>query len=234
MNHIALANEINNNDEYQKYKNVLMKNHNPKSTTLQQLNNFIMNHISNFEFSTYNYEFNKENMLQKSYNIINILYDLMQLKKGVCIELNYLFYYFLLDMGFNVKLIKCLEPNQHIYYDIFHLALEVIIKNNKYYVDVGFGAYFEEAYLICKDSYVLGKNIMEFQIIDNCKFKIFINNKELLYNVSECQYEDIKKNYILFYSSHKSDYPILNSLFERIYSIEKSKYIFTNNVTNKN
>lgn len=219
-----------------------MHEYDEKSSDLDKLNKWILNHITNYKFSTYDYVHNSYYKLLDTPTTQDILNSATLNKRGCCIELNYLFYHFLKSKKYDVYFLKCFEYSEEFYYDdsvesesntnmgnkydIWHLALIVKIHDESYYVDTAFGGYFNEALSINNNK---NKNFC----IKNGQ--IFGLKKDRYVFVTEMSndiigWQDIKRNYISYYSAPQFSYPICtNKVFERVYDMNLKRFIVPTN-----
>ncbi|SNW61917.1 Arylamine N-acetyltransferase [Orpheovirus IHUMI-LCC2] len=199
------------------YCKLLYKNINNDMNELDKLRLYFTNHITNFMFSNKEY-FEKENM---KVNFHKIIEKVMKRRYGICMELNFMFNRFLNENGYNSKLVKCYKPNHEgDYYNIFHTAIIVEIMEMKYFVDVGFGEYFDEPKLL--DDINMIDNVKVVLCEGGCH-KIYNGDKEILKIVGDVELEEVIENYSAFFNGG-NDFPLCKFLFERIYNLKDKVY----------
>lgn len=226
---------------FPKYKEICLegiiceskKEQNKLTPTYDFLKKIHMKHIQQFAFSNSDY-FNRRNeCLMTGFRPDFVILNMINTKKGICMELNFAFGLLLDDLGYNVKYVKCLKRNKDRYYKIFHLGLIVTAidetkgKLQDYFVDIGFGEYFRYPIPIGKTT---DKPIDGLQIIENYNHLIIRNMSDyseiLLVDTSHyVSMLDIIKNYIDFYKSVSDDFPLCRSLSERIYNDKNQKFV---------
>ncbi len=188
--------------------------------TLQNLETMILNHITYYMFSNVDYigqikpsnwdDFIIENNDDKQLFQTKMVEKLVKTRYGICLDLNYVFSVFLTSRGYENYLIKCWRGGSRSEIKgIFHLGIIVMLKGNKYFVDVGFGDYFTGPVLLQKNKHnylYVGKTIL--QIVDEP-----IDISELIENFTRLSH--IKTG----------DFVLGDMLFERIYDIHTNQYI---------
>lgn len=110
----------------------------PVTPTLGVLSNLQYNHLLSVPFENLDIHKNLKIDLTNLYAKIVI-----QKRGGFCYELNGLFYQLLIEIGFTVKMVSARVYDGKKGYgpEFDHMALIVIINNDNYLVDVGFGAF---------------------------------------------------------------------------------------------
>ena len=192
-----------------------------------------MKHIQQFAFSNSDY-FNRRNeCLTIGFRPDLVIFNMIDTKKGVCMELNFAFGLLLDNLGYKVKYVKCLKRNKDRYYKIFHLGLIVTAidetkgKLQDYFVDIGFGEYFRYPIPIGKTT---DEPIDGLQITENYNHLTIRNMSDyseilLVYTSYYVSMLDIIENYVDFYRSEANDFPLCKSLSERIYSNKDQKFV---------
>lgn len=175
------------------------------------LNNAIINHISEYKFSNKKFIDNKHFNKFNSHQIIkNTVYE----KKGVCIELNLTFAQYLKKMNYKYYFVKCFVPkNNYKFYNIWHLGIICIHGGRKFYIDVGSGRIF--------DSPILLPNYSNINLYYNSRLIYQIIDKPL--NINE-----IKQNYMKFIKGELY-FPTRHILYETIYDKNLKSYKNLNN-----
>lgn len=210
------------------YHNLVTKDINKDLPRLEKLKQLIINHISLFGFSNAQY-FESHNKLsgKKELELSNLTNKLIKHRKGICMELNYCFSNVLYRRGFEYYLVKCYKPknnNNNQYHEIFHLAIVVIIDNEKYFVDVGFGEYFVEPIKL-ENSHT---NNIEIKRVGLCKYILIDTqkNQEIFKINGLTSDKEIEDNYERFFNNRIDDgFPLRKVLFETIYDRNKKNYV---------
>lgn len=185
---------------------------------LSNLEIMVLNHITTYKFSNIDY-FNKE--FDYSYYPKYVIQRLIETKYGICMDLNYAFSIFLTSRNFKNYLVRCIKPNSRSEQKgIFHLSIIVIINNNKYFVDVGYGEFFIKPILLSNG---LINNIHVH--CDNDKYYLHINKLTLKIIDNPVNLVEMKENYIKFLKSEPEDMAINKLLFERIYDKSLEQYV---------
>lgn len=125
-----------NSAQYLNRINYLGKTKNDLSTLVK----LHENHIYHVPFENLDIQHQIDIKLEKDHLFKKIVKNL---RGGFCYELNYLFFFLLLELGFDVKIISArLFDGEELGPDFDHMALIVRINDNDWLVDVGFGDLF--------------------------------------------------------------------------------------------
>ena len=205
------------------YSKSILKN-TTNEINLVNLQTMILNHITTYKYSNIDY-FNK-NFDYSQYP--NFEYTINQINKkryGFCMDLNYVFSIFLTSQNYQNYLVKCHKPNSRSEAkDIFHLSIIVVLDDLKYFVDIGYGDYFDKP--IQLNNYEIYYDFEKFKKRNYYNEYFIRTNKELLKIIDiPVTLEEMKHNYIKFFRSKQGDIEINRYLFERIYHPYLQKYI---------
>ncbi|AGF85652.1 hypothetical protein QJ854_gp130 [Moumouvirus goulette] len=182
--------------------------------------------ISRYEFSNRDY-FTKTNL--KSFQHKIVLNNTFKKKYGICMELSYTFSHILKEHGFKNYLVKCYKPRSDArFYDIYHLAIIVELKNKKYFVDVGFGEHFTEP--IELNSIVKTGKIHIDTISNNSNliiYDLYVDKEYILRIIDDPieSIEDINENYLKFFGATPDRFPLCRVVYDRIYDYVLGKYV---------
>lgn len=188
------------------YTNILLKDTSDE-INLKNLDTMIFNHITTFKFSNIDY-FNKDFDFNYPENIID---RIITKKYGICMDLNYALSLLLTKRNYKNYLVKCYKPGSRSEsIGVFHLSIIVIMNNEKYFVDVGFGGDFVKSILL------LG-NIDEFFIKTNDELLRIIDRPVNL--------KEMKENYTKVFKTKPGEMELTTYVFERIYDPYLQKYV---------
>ena len=173
-----------------------------------------INHISTFYYSNIDLIKRTDDHLTYPWAVIE---QITTKRYGMCMNLNYAFSLLLTKKNYPNYWVKCFKPGSRSEKkEIYHLSIIVVLDNIKYFVDVGYGAFFVKPLIL------MGNEKVYYYL--KCWFTM--TDKELPKIVDfPVNIQDMIENNKRIYSTLPGEIELNSYVFERIYNPYMQQYI---------
>lgn len=197
-------------------------------------------HVFNIPFENLDIHHKTEIKLEKNHLFKKVIEDI---RGGFCYELNYLFWFLLTDLGFDVKMISCqIFDGEKIGPEFDHMAIIIKLDREIWLADVGFGDLFTKPLDVNNvDEQFDGRNYFKIKNWDKKTFLLSMSKngidyeKKYLFKIDKKVIEDFSEQ-CFFKQYSSSSYFVKNKVITLPIengrkTIFNSKYIVKNNGT---